>query len=247
MFGDSGVDMVTVGVVGMGRFGKIAFDLFSQRYETKGYDISSDCGKVNCSSLEHVASCDLVILSVPILKFGDVLKSITPFLKKNAVVMDVLSVKVHAYELMKSILPNYISILPSHPMFGPDSIKIGVSGLPFVLCPESRTNSDSYEVIKSYLTEIGFKVVEMTCDEHDKITAKSLCATQFVGRAFGMMDLDFSEIDTQNFKNLMSMRQTAMNDTDELFIGLQKYNPYAVEMRKNLQMNLEILEKTINA
>ena len=42
-------------------------------------------------------------------------------LKENAVIVDVCSVKEYPVQWMRELLPANVSILATHPMFGPDS------------------------------------------------------------------------------------------------------------------------------
>ena len=51
---------------------------------------------------------------------------------RRLLVVDVLSVKVHAKTTLLSLLPESCDILCTHPMFGPQSGKHGWGGLPFV-------------------------------------------------------------------------------------------------------------------
>ena len=80
---------------------------------------------------------DVLIISVSILSFEKVMKYLPKDLLKvsNPLVCDVLSVKSHAKDTMKSVLPDELDILCTHPMFGPDSAKANGDswrGLPLV-------------------------------------------------------------------------------------------------------------------
>ena len=55
-----------------------------------------------------------------------------PKLLKGKLVVDVLSVKRHAKEVMLRLMPPDADIVCLHPMFGPDSGKNGWQGLPCV-------------------------------------------------------------------------------------------------------------------
>jgi hypothetical protein len=54
-----------------------------------------------------------------------------------------------------------------------------------------------------------------------------------------------SNIDTEDFKNLLQMRKFACEDTPELFQGLQLNNPFAREMREELMEALKKIEKDL--
>ena len=237
---NNSIHISEIGIIGMGRFGKLLANILSEDFKVYGYDVSNKTTNAT-NSLEFVASREVVIYCVPILKFEVSLRESVKYIKDNAYILDVLSVKTYAYDLMKEILPKSVSILPTHPMFGPDAIKNGREGLPFVLCKEERTDISFF----NYLENKKFSVITTSSDEHDKVTANSLCLTQLIGRVLIPHDLVESEYDTRHYKNLFQIKETASNDTFELFVGLQKLNPYAKVMREKLKTNLSNLLKEL--
>ena len=60
------------------------------------------------------------------------MKSLPMHLMRGVLVVDVLSVKVHAKVVMKDLLPADCDILCTHPMFGPDSGRYSWHALPCV-------------------------------------------------------------------------------------------------------------------
>jgi len=323
-----------VGIIGFGRFGALLADILCNDFQVYYYDIISNIQSNNknitFSPLEKVAKCDLLFFSVPIIYFEKSIQDIIPYISDDTIVLDVLSVKLYSYRIMSKYLPKHIEILPTHPMFGPDSVKnrylfswekitgnnsrrlidflnknygvdwvkeaqidkidngktiritggnnsislslnvdntevnlkiddnrtdkffvkvengeiniYGIKGLPFVICPVDETSDVLLNFIREYLKGLGFKVIEMSCEEHDRITAYSLCTTQLIGRLMDGIGIKHSDIDTENFKNLVKMKETAINDSFELFAGLQNYNPFAIEMREKLKREMENIE-----
>ena len=82
---------------------------------------------------------DVLIVATSIVSFESTVQKLVPFLdkyvqngKKAPLVVDVLSVKEHAREIMLERLPEECDILCTHPMFGPDSGKNGWQNLNFV-------------------------------------------------------------------------------------------------------------------
>jgi uncharacterized membrane protein YgcG len=76
------------------------------------------------------ANLDVIIISVSILSFQEVVRSLPTALTAGKLVVDVLSVKQHAKTVLLQHLPSSSGILCLHPMFGPDSGKHGWRGLP---------------------------------------------------------------------------------------------------------------------
>ena len=235
-----------VGIIGFGRFGALLADILCNDFQVYCYDIKANIQSNNkniiFSPLEKVAKCDLLFFSVPIVFFEKSIRNVIPYISDDTIVLDVLSVKSYSYRIMSKYLPKHIQILPTHPMFGPDSVKNGIKGLPFILCPVDETSDVTLNFIREYLKRLGFKVIEMSCEEHDKITAYSLCTTQLIGRIMDGIGIKHSDIGTENFKNLLKMKETAINDSFELFAGLQIYNPFAKEMREKLKHEMENIE-----
>ena len=74
-------------------------------------------------------------------------RPIAPLLSPDALVIDVCSVKEYPVRLMKELLPERVSILATHPMFGPDSAAHALQGRKIVLCAE-RIADFAYQKIK---------------------------------------------------------------------------------------------------
>jgi prephenate dehydrogenase len=132
---------------------------------------------------------------------------------------------------MKELLPASVSILPTHPMFGPDSAADSLDNRKIVLCPE-RIENGQLEKIRNWLRGKGLVVIETTADEHDEKIAVSLSLTHFIGRslsAFGAQDMD---IDTEGYKRLMHILGVVSHDTWQLFKDMHTYNPYAEKKRR---------------
>ena len=240
---------IKLGIIGFGRFGKLLTKILANDFSILVYDkyknekeIFSEAVSIGIelspAPLSEVASCKIVIFCVPILHFSESLNESVQYFSKGATIIDVLSVKKYPIELMKTIIPKGIEILPTHPMFGPDTAAVGLKDLTIVFCPES-TSENVIVFWRNYFESKGLKVIEMTSDEHDKITAYSICVTQLLGRVVDRLGIVTSkesgfDIDTKPFKYLLELRNIACYDSWELFEGLQKKNPYAKKMRDDM-------------
>jgi prephenate dehydrogenase len=233
-----------MGIIGHGRFGALLRQMLERHAAVACYDPAIP-ELAAPEQLARACAAHMLFLCVPILEFEACLKQVAPLLEDEAVVIDVLSVKEFALDAMKRLLPASVGILPAHPMFGPDAAKAGWEGLPFVLCPCDRTPASVLEVLRQYLTSIGLRVTEMSCEEHDRITARSLCLTQLLGRAMDGLGIVSSPIDTAMFGNMLKMRQMAVNDSWQLFEGLQTHNRFAANMRGELITELIALDELL--
>ncbi len=238
-----------IGITGFGRFGKLTAKYLSQDFKVYVHtrkDCSQEIRKAGAIpvSLEKACAQRIVILCIPISVFRDYLKKISPFLKKGTIVVDVCSVKEYPVSWMKESLNENISILATHPMFGPDSAGDSLEKRKIVLCNE-RIQESSYDKIKSYLSSKGLDIIETTPQEHDKQIAVSLSLTHFIGRAlaeFGATDLN---IDTEGYKRLLNILGVVKHDTWQLFQDMHTYNQYAKENRTRFMHAMQLIDNTL--
>ena len=136
---DSKCTIKEIGLIGFGRFGKLAAKYLSEDFKVHVFHKSKSSEKskiknIIFSALGDVCRKDIVIIAVPISEFENTLKEINKLLKKGALVIDVCSVKEYAASLMEKILPKSVQILATHPLFGPDSAAESLFGRKMVLC-----------------------------------------------------------------------------------------------------------------
>ena len=235
-----------IGIIGFGRFGKLMAGYLARDFNVSVYNRSDKASAIqnvgaSASSFPQVCRQPVVILAVPISYMQAVLKAAAPHLKKDALIVDVCSVKILPVQWMKALLPDNVSILATHPMFGPDSAATSLKGRKIVLCPE-RIKTALYKRIITYLESKELVVIEATPDEHDRKISLSLALTHFIGRSlsdFGAPELD---IDTEGYRRLLHILGVVENDTWQLFYDMNKYNPYAREQRElfiNAMQNID--------
>ncbi len=238
-----------IGVYGLGRFGFFWAGLLSLAGHSVcgfGRHAVSAPASVRLVSEDEVLGQDVVFFCVTISAFSEVLRHVAPRLKPGTVVMDTCSVKLHPAKVMREYLPKDVYSVATHPMFGPDSGRGGVNGLPLVICgvncPESIVDWWSGE-----FSSWGLKVLHMSCDQHDREAAWSQGVTHFVGRTLDELHLQPTELATLGYSRLMSIVEQTCNDPLQLFYDLQRYNPYAPQMRLELKQALEKVMATLAA
>jgi len=224
-----------IGIIGFGRFGKLTARYLAEEFDVAVYHRTDKSMEINrtgarAASLETVCRQDIVIPCVPICVLQEVLKDITPLLKPDTLIVDVCSVKEYPVRLMTDVLPQTVSILATHPMFGPDSASDSLEGRKICLC-KVRIAEKKYQNIKAYLESKGLVVIEATPQEHDEQIATSLSLTHFIGRTLSEYGARQLDIDTEGYKRLLHILEVVERDTWQLFLDMHHYNPYAKEKR----------------
>ena len=238
-----------IGIIGFGRFGRLMTGYLAKDFRVEVFnrsDKSSEIVQAGAipASLAETCRQRVVILSVPISTMREMFQQIAPLLRPDAMVVDVCSVKVYPVEWMTEALPPSVSLLGTHPMFGPDSAAESLHDRKIVLC-NVRIDDARYQKVKGYLTGKGLNVIDATPEEHDRQIAVSLSLTHFIGRAleeFGAQDLI---IDTEGYKRLRHILGVVTHDTWQLFKDMHQYNPYARENRQAFMAAMARLDEKL--
>jgi prephenate dehydrogenase len=227
---------VTVGLIGFGRIGRLLVRHFARDAKICVSDVKLDAREVRAlgaepATLAEACAQDVVVLCVPIAAFEGLTRRIKGLLRPDALVVDVCSVKEHPVRAMKRHLPKSVSLLATHPNFGPDSAAESLKGRKIVLCKVRMKNAD-YLHAKRALERKGLEVVELTPREHDKRMASSLVLTHFIGRSLVAYGAKPTGVDTEGYKRLLRILETVQNDSWELFEDMNQFNAFAAPMRR---------------
>jgi prephenate dehydrogenase len=230
---------VTVGIVGYGRFGRLAAAYAAKRTRVLVFDPLLKPGRVmqrrvRAGTLHEVASQQIVVLAVPVSSLRQVLFSIRKILRPATLVLDVCAVKTKPVVWLEDILPDNVSILGTHPLFGPDSAGESLQGHRVYLCPVRIAKQLLRHTIRLLKRE-GLVVEVVSPALHDKTMAETLFLTQYIGRLVAKTRLPRHEVSTKSYTELMKMVAIADNDSRELFADMLNYNPYARKVWRRLQ------------
>ena len=229
-----------IGVYGLGRFGSFWAHQLSRHFSVKGY--SRNAGRATPEGVSRadeavVLSCDVLFLCTAISSMEEVLLRIREQVRPGMLIIDTCSVKVFPIALMDKLLPAAADYLGLHPMFGPDSGKSGIQGLPLVVC-EGRLPVERRTEWIDIFVRMGLHVIQLTAAQHDREAAYTQGITHFIGRVLDDLHLEPSTIATLGFEKLLEIVGQTCNDPVQLFIDLQRYNPYTSAMRKELNDSL---------
>lgn len=235
---------MNLGLIGFGRFGQFAARHLRRHIHIFVWDLR-DLRKEAASlgltwaTREEAASCQFVLLAVPISEVPVTLAEVVPFMRPGALLMDSCSVKMVPMEWMLKAVPEEIEVMGTHPLFGPDSARGGIRGLTMALCPGRTKRTPA---IQRFLENIGLNVVITSPEEHDRQMAHAQALTHFVARGLIDIGLDELELGTPAYKDLLRIVQTLVKDTPELFRDMNEYNPFASEIRGRFMEALHKLD-----
>ena len=246
-----------IGIIGFGKFGQFLAKTFVKNNDVYGVgrsDMSAVAKELGCEffPLFDMASfskvdCDVILISCSIISFEEVLKNMPKDVFKGKLVVDVLSVKVHARNAMLQNLPEDADILCTHPMFGPESGKYGWTGLPFLFDRVRIANDDRCNQFLSLWENERCKMIEMTCEQHDEYAANSQFITHLTGRVLWQQNLVPTPIDTKGFQTVLHLIENTAKDSFDLFYGLYYYNEYAGIQLQKIREALSKVERQLAA
>lgn len=228
----------TVAIIGFGRFGRVMHRLFLDGFDlvvsSSSYRPGDIAGVTFVGLEEACRSADAILLTVPINKTGVTGERIRDYLRPGQIVVDVCSVKEWPYAALKAALEGTgVIIWPTHPMFGPDSSKQGFQRLNWVSCEEAL-DPEAIAPYRDYLSQKGLNIIRISCEEHDRLAARTQGLTHFIGRFLDELHIEPTEIDTLGYKRLLAVKEQTCHDTWELFCDLQHYNRFSLETQKAL-------------
>ena len=233
----------TVGVVGLGRFGRLWASMLQHDFTLRAFDSDpvrrAEAARqgLGVASLRDTLASDAVCYCVPISAFEATITEHLPLFRElggTRTLIDVLSVKLHAREVFERHLPPAYQALLTHPLFGPDSV--AASGMPgqTIVIDGYRLPADTLQAWRTYFETKGLVVVPMSADEHDRLAAESQGVTHFVGRTLERFGFTPTPIDTLGTRRLQDVTSQVSNDTWQLFVDLQTLNPHTKAMRLRL-------------
>ncbi len=230
-----------VAVLGLGRFGSFWAAHLARSFPVTAWSRSADRPVprgVRRVGLAELFEADTVWLCPAISALPEVLAEIAPLVRPGQLIADTCSVKMEPARQMLGLLPSGTALLATHPMFGPDSARNGVAGLPLVL-HNLRGAERERQFWHDHFTGEGLNVLDLTPEEHDKAAAYTQGVTHLIGRVLSGMGLADHPIATQGYKRLLDLIQQTCNDPYQLFLDMQHANPYTTAMREDLRQSLE--------
>jgi prephenate dehydrogenase len=112
------------------------------------------------------------------------------------------------------------------------------------LCPLKISN-DNLNKFKDILNKFEVKIIETSPADHDQQAAVSLALVHFIGRGLQEFGVAKQQITSLGYERLLKVNETVTNDSWQLFLDMQKYNPYTKEIRQKFIKSLKKVNKKI--
>jgi len=195
------------------------------------------------TNVEAVKNANVVVLSVPIDNFEQVVEQISPYIHPEQVVIDVTSVKVLPVDIMHKHIKSGL-VLGTHPMFGPGAS--GIANHSVVLTPTNEAERALAQKVKEYLEARGARTILMTPGEHDEMMSLVLGLCHFIALVSADTLLSFDRLKQMEaiggttYKVLLTLAQGVISEDPEFYASLQMSLPNMVEIEGLFQSRVKV-------
>ena len=227
----------SLGLLGLGAFGRLMVKHLSPHFDMCAFDPSPEAvayGRehgIPMLPVEEVAKAEIVLLGPPVPRMAEAVAAIKDHLKPGTLVLDVGSVKYNIAALLEKELPAHVDIVCTHPLFGPQSGKDGIAGLKMVVCPV-RGEDRAQKVIDFLRSKLELHVIITTPEAHDREIATVMGLTHMVAKVLLEMEPLPQNLTTKSYERLMEAVDMLRYDSMELFLAIERDNPFSRDVRK---------------
>jgi prephenate dehydrogenase len=228
---------ISIGIIGgTGGMGRIFADLFRQ----EGYIVQVSGRKRGSDITTMAEQCEVIIVSVPIGITVEIIEQLGPLMKKDALLMDLTSLKTAPIKAMLQSSP--AEVIGLHPLFGPGVASI--SGHTICICP--ARGERWIEWVRSIFTKHGAALIETTPERHDELMALVQVLNHLNSITMGMMlkqwGIDLAELvtfATPIFNTKLAIIKEIFTNNPRLYAEIITLNPH-------IQKILDLYGKTLS-
>jgi prephenate dehydrogenase len=226
-----------ISVIGLGRFGTFWANHLSKFYTVYGYDIDLKPNTENCeihlTELETCLSKDIIFLTIPISKMESFIKDNAHLLRKKSVVLDCASVKQCVVDWLQKYIPKDIYFASCHPLFGPDSARLGLKDKQISLMPGNIPYQKYNQIVDIFSNDLELNILNISAEKHDELMAYNLSLIHHLGRTFHKMEIFKLPLLMAGLEKLNHISGVVMNDSDQLFQDFYRYNAFAKKVKNS--------------
>jgi len=147
-------------------------DLLSLRIAVQDKVVSRAMSGIN----EEIEAADVIFLCAPVGANAGNLEKVAPFLRPDAILTDVGSVKTDTHKKIRQMHLTK-QFIGGHPMAGSERIGYRNSSAQllenayYALTPEADFPAEKAEWFRDFISSIGALPIVLSCEEHDYVTA----------------------------------------------------------------------------
>ncbi len=206
------------------------------RSRSKLLEAKEQLGIEIAATSEAVKWADVVLLSVSLNSFEDVVKEIAPDIRSGQVVIDIASIKGFPVDVMHRYIKSGL-VLGIHPMFGPGAESINRQN--FVLTPTNKEEEALAHKVRKFLEARGAIVTLMTPHQHDEMMSVILGLAHFIGLVSADTLSSCDHLDQMNavsgtsYRLVLSLVKAVISEDPEFYASLQMSLPGMSELEKS--------------
>jgi len=236
-------DLPNIGIVGgLGRMGR----WFTEFFERAGFSVMVSDIETEFTPRDLAAECRVVILSLPMEVFPDVVADIGPSIPEGSLLTDLCSLKQAQVRCM--LEHSSCEVVGTHPLFGP--AEDDMSGRRVALCPGRGKRWLSWW--EGLLQRYGALTTVITPEDHDRTMAWVQALNHFILLTLGKsleddgIDLKhIKELATPSFHMQMEIVSRLYYQDPELYATIQMSNPYTCRTLDMFNQHSESLKDII--
>jgi prephenate dehydrogenase len=255
-----------IAFIGLGLIGGSLAKLIRKNFpETKLYAIATKKDTISFAVSEGIvdngsteidllpADVDLIFVCTPISKIAGYVNSLSVNLAQELTITDIGSIKSDVCDEVFLTKSQHLFI-PGHPMAGNEKLGIRNSEedllkkAPYILVPQENPK---YETFKAFISNLDFKVIELSPKKHDEITCIAshfpyLMACLTVSATENIPDKNqdsLKEIISSGFRDTTRVASCSSDWGAEVIVANKENMLEAIMVTKR---NLEYIEKLIN-
>ncbi|PIV46020.1 hypothetical protein COS23_01410 [bacterium (Candidatus Moisslbacteria) CG02_land_8_20_14_3_00_36_53] len=229
-----------IGIIGgEGKMG----NWFKNFFTSQGLEVIISDLDTGLSNKELARRSDIVIVSVPIRETIKAIEEVRDFVRKDALLCDITSLKTKPVEAMKKAKSG---ILGMHPMFGPLVQKLEGQRIVFCRVKDNRWTN----FLKNIFTKNGAKILEMSAREHDFQISIVQAVLHFANFALAKTicsqeSLPESSFSTPFFRLQMLLWGRLLSLSPELAADIEFENPFSRKIIGDFQREVQSLAQDV--
>jgi len=196
--------------------------------------VTADICAPNAALIEQIGQAEVVVLAIPENILESAVTAVAPLMSRDALLVHTASVQTVISELLLTEATRHrLQACGVDPMFAP---ALGFQGRPVALT--TIRPGPRIDALARFMSEAGARVVRITPDEHDRLTASIQVATHASVLAFGLSicrsGIDISrclELATPPYRAMLTLCARLCSGQPEVYREIQDVHPLAEQTR----------------